>query len=95
MKSIYEKEFPEMFRFIREDKLEIYYDPPRRVFEVGGKTRGMRQQIAYCPWAGSRLPQSLSQIFSEMLASRDLSGLERETWPEDWRTEEWWIEKGL
>lgn len=95
MISIYENEFPEIFRFIREDKLEIYYDPSRRVFQIGGKIFGMRQQIAFCPWTGNQLPLPLSGVLSEMLASRDLSGLEPETWPDEWRTEQWWIKKGL
>lgn len=95
MTSVYEGEFPELFGFIREGKLEIYYSPYRRSFAIGGKETGLRQEILFCPWTGRQLPSSLSEKFSALLESRDLSALEPESWPEEWRSEAWWIKAGL
>lgn len=95
MRSIYEDEFPQLFAFIREGKIEIYYNPSRRSFSIGGVEQGLRQEITYCPWTGKGLPRSLSREFSRKLESLDLSVLEPETWPREWRSEEWWQKEGF
>jgi hypothetical protein len=91
----YEREFPELFRYIREEKIAVFYNPSRRSFSIGSYDTGMRQEIYYCPWTGKRLPRSLAAKFSDMLREKDLSALEPETWPEEWRSEEWWRKANL
>lgn len=93
--SVLEKEYPLLFQFILEQKIAVYYNPSRRSFSIGSKELSMVQEISYCPWSGQKLPRSLSDEFSKMLESRDLSALEPETWPKEWRTEAWWIRAGL
>ena len=95
MTSVFENEYPVLFRYIRERKLEIHYCASRRAFAIGGIDSCMRQEIHFCPWSGKRLPKSLAAEFSRMLETKDLSGLEPETWPEAWRSEKWWIDAGL
>lgn len=95
VQSIYEREFPEMFAFINERKIAVYYSPPHRSFAIGGVDSLMRQEIAFCPWSGKRFPKSLSKEFSAKLESLDLSIFEPEKWPEDWRSEAWWIKENL
>lgn len=94
MQSVYEESFPELFEFIREGKIEIYYSPSRRSFSIGGVEKGIRQQISFCPWTGKELPPSLADEFTHKLESKNLSALEPDTWPEDWRGEDWWMAAG-
>jgi hypothetical protein len=95
MQSVYEKDFPEIFEFIKEDKIAIYYNPSQRSFSIGGIDGYMKQEIAFCPWSGKKLPKSLLEEFSAKLESLDLCIFEKETWPEGWRSEAWWIKEGL
>lgn len=95
MTSIYEDEYPQMFAFIREEKIQIYYNPSQRSFSIGGVEPHIRQEIQFCPWSGKKLPESLASSFSSKLCSLDLSILEPEKWPEEWRSETWWINDGL
>lgn len=95
MRSVYERDFPDLFYFVREGKIEIHYSSSRRSFSIGASEGEMRQEIMYCPWTGKKLPPSLSDDFSNMLEANNLSALEPETWPEDWRGENWWKKAGL
>lgn len=95
MESVYEDEFPELFRFVREGKIEIYYSPNRRSFSIGGMEDGVRQEIYYCPWSGKKLPPSVSEEFCCKLEASGLSAFEPDTWPEDWKNENWWKKEGL
>ena len=59
------------------------------------------QEITYCHWCGSRLPQSLGKEWYEAvkqdLGLEDVEG-DAEEWaklPEKYKTEQWWREKGL
>lgn len=93
--SILEQSYPELFEFIEEGKLAIFYSPSRRLFQIGSQQGGFGQAIRFCPWTGKELPQPLTDQHSAMLASNDLSILEPETWPEPWKSERWWIEAEL
>jgi uncharacterized protein DUF6980 len=95
MTSIFEKDFPELFSFIKENKVSIRYFPYERRFAIGLETIPAYQEIFYCPWSGKRLPAALSDEFAEILAERGLSILEPDTWPEDLRDESWWIRAGI
>ena len=95
MTSILEADYPELFRFVNEKKIAIHYSAPRRLFQIGAEEGGFGQAIMFCPWTGKKLPRPLSEEFSKLLTSKDLSILEPETWPEKWRSERWWIEAGL
>ena len=95
MHSVYEGDYPEIFRFIKEGKVAIYYSPSQRSFAIGGIEPHIRQEIYFCPWTGKKLPPSLSAKLSEKLEALNLSILERETWPEELGSEAWWINEGL
>jgi hypothetical protein len=94
VQSIFKQDFPQLFDFIEEDKLAVFYDPSRRSFGIGTQEGHAVQEIYYCPWSGKKLPTPLSAQFGDMLESQDLSALEEETWPEEWRSEAWWIRAG-
>jgi hypothetical protein len=95
MISIYESEFPELFEFIRENKIAVTYHPEKRSFSIVAFDGLMRQPINFCPWTGRVLPPSLADEFANRLEALDLSALEPDTWPIDLRGEEWWIREGL
>lgn len=96
MKSIYEASFPELFRFIREDKLPVRYFSEKRLFALRLEDAGpVYQEIRFCPWSGKQLPKPLTDEFIALLTKMNLSALEPETLPPEFRTEQWWIERGL
>ena len=54
------------------------------------------QEIKFCPWCGSKLPENLTEarakiIFDEM----NLDSYEDPRLPEEFKTDEWWKKRGL
>lgn len=95
MKSIYREIYPEIFSFLEENKLSVRYVAYRRSFVILSHDGEYGQEISYCPWTGKKLPDSLADKFGELLESKGLSAFEPETWPDSWRSEEWWISANL
>lgn len=93
--SVYREEFPQIFYFIDENKIGLKYNPSQRSFSILSQDGFYSQEINFCPWTGKSLPPSLSERFSEMLESKDLSILEPSNWPEIYKDETWWLELGL
>lgn len=95
LQSIYEDEFPELFAFIHEEEVKVYYNPSQRSFSVGGIDTPAIQEIAFCPWSGKKLPKSLAKEFAAKLESLGLGLGDLGKWPEEWRSEAWWMKEGL
>jgi hypothetical protein len=65
---------------------------------------GVNQQLWYCPWCGTKLPEKLSHKMEEVLEKE--YGITAKDWdapgwdddlnlPEEFRTDEWWKKRGL
>ena len=69
----------------------IYYD--------SDAAKDMACQIYYCPWCGSKLPKELSDEWFDTLEKEygitDPSRAERSKVPSEFKTDEWWIKRGL
>lgn len=94
IESSLRSQFPDLFRFIDEDKVAVSYSPYSRSFYISLYENIGKQLIYFCPWTGSRLPRPLNSEFEDLLESKNLSILEPESWPSSWRSEQWWIDAG-
>ena len=92
--SIYEKEFPELFYFIREDKVRIGYDANIRRFYIPLRHLTGVQLMYYCPWSGKKLPSCLSDKYFEILDAAENEEA-RERLLVTMQDETWWINLGL
>ena len=50
------------------------------------------KQIDFCPWCGRRLPASLRSKWFDELERRGIDPVVRESWPEEFDDERWWID---
>ena len=83
----------EMARHLGDQEVPITYNPRLREYGISLLgTDDVIQTIFFCPWCGSRLPDSLREAWFG--AIRDL-GLEPEdaAIPAELRTDEWWQTK--
>lgn len=75
----------------------ILYRPYFREYavKVGGNTL---QQIQYCPWCGSNLPEDLSERFFHTVKTevgKDVNLSEIKNLPLEFQTDEWWKKRGF
>jgi hypothetical protein len=88
-------------RFIApQDRVVIYHEESRDYgIKLDREYIGYQVSIEYCPWCGSKLPDSLNLEWCEAV-KQDLGieDVDAEEWaklPEKYKTEQWWREKGL
>lgn len=88
--SLYRKEH-DIIRYHPEDR--EYH------FVLHGYDYGLETPFAYCPWCGSKLPESLSEewckVIKEKFGLDEVFAEEWEKLPEEFKTEEWWQKRGL
>lgn len=95
--STLEASFADLFRFIKRKECGLVYLPEKRWFgiQVRGK-RGPLQKIDYCPFTGKRLPPDLWDAFFDELEKLDISSdAKRSLIPVEYKTERWWLKRGL
>ena len=79
----------------------ISYDPESRdyLIKLYGDQKGRYIAMRYCPWCGTKLPQSLNMEWCEAVKQDlGLEDVDAEEWaklPEKYKTEQWWRERGL
>lgn len=60
---------------------------------------GTNQKMQYCPWCGTKLPESLNTVWGKIL--KEDYGLDdpciddADKVPEEFKTDEWWKKRGL
>jgi hypothetical protein len=84
-----------MESFVSDPELPIKYNPVFREYGIRYLNGGTSSQlVSFCPWCGTRLPESLRDQWFDSLAEL---GLEPEDpgVPADMRSDEWWKGRGL
>lgn len=94
MNSVLSSQFPQLFSYLSEGKISVAYDPKTRSFGVTVADGPAYQEIAYDPWSGAKLPDSL---FDEYMRHLEALGLDAGSngIPAEFLTEEWWVSRGL
>ncbi|MDH3257315.1 MAG: hypothetical protein OEM27_06830 [Nitrospinota bacterium] len=63
--------------------------------KIPGDGISARQDIRYCPWCGFQLPKSLRDQWFDILEKLGIDDPWVQEIPGEFKTEEWWIERGL
>ena len=74
----------------------LRYQPRYRDYTIAGfdsRNAGV-QEIAYCPFCGTKLPESLFDEWHVRLAELGLEWISPDI-PEELRSDQWWREAGL
>jgi hypothetical protein len=83
---------------LKEGEVGITYIDYTREHAVDYRHDSSVQVISFCPWCGSKLPDGLRAKWGETLESLEIFdpyGDDREKVPNEFWTEQWWIERGL
>jgi hypothetical protein len=83
----------QIYKFINYDMVDRGYDIEH--------SDGMASLLSYCPWCGSKLPDTLERKIFEVLKTE--YGINKEVadvfhgtnLPEEFKTDEWWKKRGL
>ena len=86
-----------------ESSAPFEYDPTERVYGINvlnGKNGSRGHSvipIKYCPWCGKQLPKALTNEHHDILIDLfdDYDGSDDPRTPEEFKTDEWWISRGL
>ena len=79
----------------------IYYNSVFREYYVQTKRKTVILTMDFCPWCGSKFPESLREKFFDLLESEyeidaDIGDYKsRPDIPEEFRSDEWWKKRGL
>lgn len=88
---------------INDQRIQIGYEPILREYFIPllykGKVTAL-QCLYYCPWCGKQLPKSLNdKWYSTLEKEYGLDDPDREEQekliPEEFKTDEWWKNRGL
>jgi len=88
----------EMTRHLDAQEISIVYNDRHREYGILTTWQlnrsGAKQNIGFCPWCGTKLPQGLSDTWFDLLGDM---GLEPEDpgVPEEMRSDAWWRKRGL
>ncbi len=88
-------EFAQMFAFIDEGKVAIFYSPKFREFSIRLRNGHAMQNIQYCPWSGKKLPRSVSKEYFDILEKMNVEPFEHDKIPLEMKSEDWWIKRNL
>lgn len=80
-----------------DEDIPLRYIPKYREFSIvildGGSSS---QEIHFCPWCGKKLPKSLRDLWFDTVWDKlNLDGPEDPRLPDEYKSEDWWIESGL
>ena len=86
--------------YVLKASKDIDYHSISRSFSARIDTpEGTHIELGYCPWCGTKLPESLSSKWMDVL--RDEYGItdpnfdEADKVPAEFRSDEWWKRRGL
>jgi uncharacterized protein DUF6980 len=95
----------EMWAHIQDERVDglskgdtpIGFNPKFREYGLKCQDEGSTawQIIRFCPWCGSRLPKGLRDQWFDVLEQLGIEDPWEQEVPEEFKTEEWWIERGL
>lgn len=89
----------ESMKYMVEEEISIIFIPEYREYGVPIRDGGSSYLvILYCPWCGTKLPESLHEEYFDIL---DKMGIDyaclpeelQEKLPENMRSEKWWQER--
>jgi hypothetical protein len=83
-----------------EHELIRYHSEKREyTFMLHGYDFGLQQEMSYCPWCGTKLPESLGEkwckVVEEECGVKEVFAEEWAKLPEEFRTNQWWKKRGL
>jgi hypothetical protein len=94
-----------MTEFLHDPELPLNYQPIFRRYIIPlrgprGRSSTAFQQIFFCPWCRTKLPESLEETYYEILEKEygipqglDIKNDRRI--PKEFKTDEWWKKRGL
>jgi hypothetical protein len=88
-------------KFVSEGEISLFFSSRERFYGINYKPRtgGGIQLIEYCPWCGTKLPKNLIDEYAELVF--DELGLDpldtnyNKKMPKEFKTDEWWKNRGL
>ena len=83
---------------MNDSEVPISYIPKVRQFGIDVLDGGTSFiEIKYCPWCGSKLPNSLRDIWFDSLEELipDFDGFADSRIPNEFHSDEWWKKRGL
>ena len=92
-----------MNKYIHEPGVQVFYDEVIRYYYIPILRNNkivLHQGLIYCPWCGSKLPSSLSEEYYDILEKEyglDNNAIDGhpEKIPVEFKSDEWWIKRGL
>jgi hypothetical protein len=93
----------DMNRFVNDKRMPIEYMSTFREYHLPLLSSNAQQSIDYCPWCGVNLPNSLRDLWFEMLEDKigeqiyDIAfdNTRFNEIPEKFQNDTWWIELNL
>jgi hypothetical protein len=80
---------------IKEREKIILYHPACRSYAIRVNKR-IAQEIAFCPWCGSKLPVNLTNLRGQIVFDEfKLDSFDDPRLPKEFKTDEWWKKRGL
>ena len=81
---------------------ELEYDPQFHAYYLilnHSEHMCTHQELYFCPWCGSKLPQDLGDMWSKILKEEygimDPIVKDKDRIPHEFQTDEWWKKRGL
>lgn len=81
----------DMFRYLWDGEIALNYSPKFREWGIDVIDGGSSQiRIRYCPWCGSKLPESLGDKWFETLLEMGYENPFSDPIPDEYKTDHWW-----
>lgn len=90
-----------MDQFLDDEQVPVRYSPKVREYSLPlNNKRGVSQGFDYCPWCGTKLPDSLRQEYFSILREEysvedPLDPRDKHKIPKEFENDEWWKKRGL
>jgi hypothetical protein len=87
-----------MVEYLADQDVPLKYSPYHREYQIVAKSDGFVITIDYCPWCGTKLPNSLRNVWGERLDALgflDPYGEDRASVPDAFWSDSWWREAKL
>lgn len=88
-------------KFLRDDQVPIEYSSKVREYSFTLKNKpGIAQGFDYCPWCGTKLPNSLRQEYfdilrTEFLITDPFEAIQKNMVPEEFKSDAWWKKRRI
>ena len=83
--------------FIKNGEVALCYNDTYREYGINVLDGGSSFiQIKYCPWCGNKFPKDVGDEFSHIIYDElNLDGPDDPKLPEEFKSREWWVKRGL